>query len=135
MPLLRYLSYNDIELFQREINSQIENLLILIPRWIINFSRLYEESQLINKKGAEVIFIVNIKKKIKRFIRNGLNFGLARKSIVYFWEADSKAIYYKYCDIGYDKPNIYRNRFLIYIIYGRDYNINNYKYNIIIYKV
>ena len=108
---------------------------MLIPRQIINPNKLYEENQLINRKGAEVILIVNTKKKAKRLIRNGLNFGLTRKSVVYFWETDLKAIYYKYYDIGHDKPNIYKNRLLIYVIYGKDYNTNNYKYNIIIYKV
>ena len=44
MPLLRYLPYGGIELLQREINSQIENPLMLVPRWIISPSRLYEES-------------------------------------------------------------------------------------------
>ena len=81
-----------------------------------------------------MVLTVNTKKKAKRFVRNGLNFGLIRKSVVYFWEADLKTIYYKYCDIGHDKLSIYRDRLLIYIIYGRDYNINNYKYNIITYK-
>ena len=80
------------------------------------------------------MFIVSIKKEAKRLIRSGLNFGLIRKSVVYFWEVDFKAICYKCCDIGHDKLGIYKDRLLIYIIYGRDYNINNYKYNIIIYK-
>ena len=84
MLLLRYLSYGGMELFQREINNQIENPLILIPKQIINSNRLYEKSQLINKKDAEVVLIVNTKKKVKKLIRNELNFGLVRKSVVYF---------------------------------------------------
>ena len=82
-----------------------------------------------------MIFTVSTKKKIKKLIKNGLNFGLAKKSVVYFWEVDFKVIYYKYYDIGHDKPDIYKDRLLIYIIYGRDYDTNNYKYNIITYKV
>ena len=108
---------------------------MLVPRWIISLSRLYEESQLISRKGAEVVLTVNIKEKAERLVRSGLNFGLIRKSVVYFWEADFKVICYKCCGIGHDKLDIYRDRLLIYIIYGRDYDIDNHKYNIIIYKI
>ena len=107
---------------------------MLIPRQIINLNKLYEENQLIDRKDAEVIFIVNIKEKAERFIRSGLNFGLIRKSVVYFWEADFRTICYKCCDIGHDKLDICKDRLLICIIYGKDYNINDYKYNIMIYK-
>ena len=31
-----------------------------------------------------MILIVNIKKKAERFVKSGLNFGLIRKSVVYF---------------------------------------------------
>ena len=31
-----------------------------------------------------MVLIVNIKKKIKKLIKSGLNFGLIRKSVVYF---------------------------------------------------
>ena len=82
-----------------------------------------------------MVLTVNIKEETKRFIRSGLNFGLIKKSVAYFWEVDFKAICYKCYGIGHDKLNIYKNRLLIYIIYGRDYDTNNYKYNIIIYKV
>ena len=82
-----------------------------------------------------MILTVNTKEKTKRLVRNELNFGLARKSIVHFQKTDPKAICYKYCDIGHDKSDIYKDRLLIYIIYGKDYNTNNYKYNIITYKV
>ena len=30
------------------------------------------------------MLIVNIKKKVKRFIKSGFKFGLAKKSVVYF---------------------------------------------------
>ena len=135
MLLLRYLSYDDIKFFQKKINSQIENPLILVLRWIISLSKLYEENQLISRKGAEVVFIVNIKKKTKKLIRSGLNFGLVKKLVVYFQEANFRTICYKYYDIGHDKPGIYKDRLLIYIIYERDYDTNNYKYNMIIYKI
>ena len=84
MLLLRYLPYGGIELFQKKINNQIENPLMLVPRWIISPSRLYEESQLTNRKGAEIILIISTKKKAKKLIRSGLNFGLTKKSVVYF---------------------------------------------------
>ena len=77
---------------------------------------------------------VNIKKKTKKLVKNGLNFGLTRKSVVYFQEINFKTICYKCYDIGHDKPDTYKNRLLIYIIYEKDYNTNNYKYNIMIYK-
>ena len=81
------------------------------------------------------MFIVSTKKEAKRLIRSGLNFGLVRKLVVYFQEVDFRAICYKYYGIGHDKPGVYKDRFLMCIICGRDYDINNYKYNIIIYKV
>ena len=77
---------------------------------------------------------VSTKEEAKRLIRSELNFGLTKKSIAYFQEADPRTIYYKYCGIGHDKPDIYKDRLLIYIIYGKDHNINNYKYNIMTYK-
>ena len=107
---------------------------MLVPRWIISPSRLYEESQSISKKGAEVMFIVNTKEKAEKLIKNGLNFGLARKSVAYFQEVDFKAICYKCCGIGHDKPGTYKDRLLMCIIYEKDHNTNNYKCNIIIYK-
>ena len=77
---------------------------------------------------------MGIKEEIDRLVKNGLNFGYIKKLILYFWEADFKTIYYKYCKIGHEKPKIYENRFFIYKIYGRDHHTNNYIYNILIYK-
>ena len=83
---------------------------MLIPKWIISPSRLHEENQLIGRKSAEVVLTISIKEETKRLIKNGFNFGLRRKSVVYFYEADSRDICYKYCDIGHDKLGIYRIR-------------------------
>ena len=41
---------------------------------------------------------------------------------------------YRYCGIGHEKPEICENRLPIYKIYERDHYINNYIYNILIYK-
>ena len=82
----------------------------------------------------EIIFIVDIKKKTNRLIKNGLNFKSIKKSITFFWEANLRVIYYKYYNIRYDKPEIYEDRPSIYKIYKKDYNINNYIYNIVNYK-
>ena len=34
----------------------------------------------------------------------------------------------------HEKPKVYRDRFPIYKIYGRDYHTDNYIYNILTYK-
>ena len=47
---------------------------------------------------------------------------------------DSRAIYYKYYGIRYEKLKTYEDKPFIYKIYEKDYYINNYTYNIIIYK-
>ena len=46
--------------------------------------KLYVENQLNNRKGAEIIFIVSIKKEIDRLVKNGLNFRNIRKLVLYF---------------------------------------------------
>ena len=65
------------------------------------------------------------KEEADRLVKNGLNFGNIRKSVSYFWEADPRAICYKCCGIGHEKPEIYENRPPIYEIYGKDYYTNN----------
>ena len=52
--------------------------------WIIHFERLFKESQSKNRKGIEVVLIVGIKEKADRLIKNGLNFGYIKKSVLYF---------------------------------------------------
>ena len=87
-----------------------------------------------NRIGAEIVFIVDIKKKADHLIKNGLNFRNIRKLITFFQEANLRIIYYKYYNIGYDKSEICGDRLFIYKIYKKDYNINNYNHNIINYK-
>ena len=84
MPLYRYLQHGGMELLQREIESQIENPLMLTPRWIVHPERLFEESQSKNRKGAEVVLTVGTKEEADRLIKNGLNFRHMRKSVSYF---------------------------------------------------
>ena len=104
-------------------------------RWILYPNRLVDENQFINRIGAEIIFIVGIKKKADRLVKNGLNFGSIRKLVTFFQEANLRVICYKYYNIGHDKSEICEDRLLIYKIYKKDYNTNNYIYNIINYKV
>ena len=107
---------------------------MLTPRWIIYSEKLFKESQSKNRKGAEVVLTVGTKKKTDRLVKNGLNFGYIRKSVLYFQEADFRIICYRCCKMGHEKPEIYGNKFSIYKIYGRDYHTNNYTCNILIYK-
>ena len=104
------------------------------PKQILYPNRLIDENQFINRINTEVVFIVGIKKKANRLVKNGLNFRSIRKLITFFWEANLKIICYKYYNIEYDKLEICGNRLLIYKIYEKDYNINNYIYNIVNYK-
>ena len=96
--------------------------------------RLLKESQSKNRKGVKVILTMSTKEEADRLVKNGLNFKYIRKSVLYFWEADPRAICYKYCRIGYEKPKICGDRLFIYKIYGRDYYTNKYIYNILIHK-
>ena len=96
--------------------------------------RLYVESQLNNRKGVKIVLIVGTKEESDRLVKNGLNFRNIRKSVLYSWEADTRVIYYKYYGIRHEKPKACGDRPLIYEIYGKDYYINNYTCNIIIYK-
>ena len=57
---------------------------MLTPRWILHPDRLYAESQLNNRKGAEIVFIVGIKEEADRLIKNRLNFRNIRKLVLYF---------------------------------------------------
>ena len=107
---------------------------MLTPRWILHLDRLYAESQSNNKKGVKIVLIISTKEEADRLIKNRLNFKNIKKSVLYFWEADSRVIYYKYCGIRYEKPEACGDRPLIYEICGKDYYTNNYTYNIIIYK-
>ena len=107
---------------------------MFIPRQIIYPERLFKESQSKNRKGAEIILTINTKKKADRLIKNDLNFRYIKKSVLYFQEANFRAIYYRYYKIGYEKPKIYEDRLPIYKIYEKDYHINNYIYNILTYK-
>ena len=100
----------------------------------MHLDRLYVESQSNNRKDVEIVFIVGIKKEVDRLVKNGLNFRNIRKSILYFWEADLRAIYYKYYGIRYEKPEICGDRPPICEICGKDYYINNYTCNVITYK-
>ena len=134
MSLYRYLSYEDMELLQREVECQIEKPLMLPPRWILHPNRLADESQSMNRIGAEVVLTVGTKEEADRLVKNGLNFGSIRKSVTFFWEANLRAICYKCCSIGHDKLKICEDRLFIYKICEKDYNINNYIYNVINYK-
>ena len=82
-----------------------------------------------------MVLTVSTKKEAERLVRSGLNFGLVRKSVVYFWEADFRAICYKCCGIGHDKPGACGDRLLMCIICGRDYDIDDHKCNIMTCKV
>ena len=74
------------------------------------------------------------KKEADRLIKNDLNFRYIRKLILYFWEADFRAIYYRCCGMGHEKSEVCGNRFSICKIYGRDYHTNDYTCNILTYK-
>ena len=74
------------------------------------------------------------KEEIDRLIKNGLNFGYMRKSVLYFWEVDSRIICYRYYEIRHEKPEICGDRLFMCKICGRDYYTNDYIYNILIYK-
>ena len=107
---------------------------MLIPRQILYLDRLYIRNQLNNKKDVKIIFIIGTKKEADRLIKNRLNFRNIRKLVLFFQKTDPRAIYYKYYEIRYEKPEIYGDKPLIYKICGKDYYTNNYTYNIIIYK-
>ena len=107
---------------------------MLTPRWILYSDRLYIKSQLNNRKDVEIIFIISIKEEADRLIKNRLNFRNIRKSVLYFQEADFRAIYYKYYEIRHEKPEAYENKPLIYEIYEKNHHTNNHTYNVIIYK-
>ena len=62
----------------------MENSLILTPRWILYLDSLYIESQLNNRKSVEIVFIISIKKKTDRLIKNRLNFRNIKKLPLYF---------------------------------------------------
>ena len=96
--------------------------------------RLYVENQSNNRKDVKIVFIVGTKEEADRLIKNGLNFRNIRKSVLYFWEADFRAIYYKCCGMGHEKLEVCGDRPPICEIYGKDYHINNYTYNVIIYN-
>ena len=107
---------------------------MLTPRWILHPDRLYIESQLNNKKGVKIIFILSIKKETDRLIKNRLNFRNIRKLVLYFQKADPRIICYKYYGIRHEKPEACGDRPPIYEIYEKDYYTNNYTCNMIIYK-
>ena len=73
-----------MEFLLKKIKYQIENPLMFISRWILYSDRLYIESQLNNKKGVEIVFIMGIKEEADRLIKNRLNFRNIRKSVLYF---------------------------------------------------
>ena len=107
---------------------------MLIPRQIMYLERLFKESQSKNKKRVKVVFTMGIKEEVDRLVKNGLNFGYIRKSVLYFQKADLRTICYRCCEMGHEKPEICGNRLFIYKICGKDYYTNNYTYNILIYK-
>ena len=53
-------------------------------KWILYSNRLADESQSINRINTEIIFIIDIKKKTDRLIKNGLNFKNIKKSVTFF---------------------------------------------------
>ena len=102
--------------------------------WILHPDRLYIKSQLNNKKSVEIILIVGIKKEADRLIKKRLNFRNIKKLVLYFQKADPRATCYKYCEIRYEKPEIYGDRPPIYEICGKNHYINNHTCNMIICK-
>ena len=108
---------------------------MFIPKQIVHLERLFEKSQSKNRKGVEIVLIMGIKEEVDRLVKNGLNFRYIKKSVLYFQEADLRTICYRCCKIGHEKSEIYENKFPIYKICGKNYYINNYTYNILIYKV
>ena len=57
---------------------------MLTSRWIIHFERLFKESQSKNRKGVEIVLIIDTKKEIDRLVKNSLDFRYMRKSVLYF---------------------------------------------------
>ena len=100
----------------------------------MHFDRLYIENQSNNKKGVKIVFIINIKKETDRLVKNRLNFRNIRKLVLYFWKADLRTVYYKYCGIRHEKPEACENKSFIYEICEKDHHTNNYTCNMIIYK-
>ena len=78
---------------------------------------------------------MGIKEKTDRLVKNGLNFGYIRKSVLYFWEADFKAICYRCCGMGHEKPKVCGDKPPICKICGRDYYTDDYTCNMLTYKV
>ena len=107
---------------------------MLTPRWIVHPERLFEESQSKNRKGAEVVLTVGIKEEADRLVKNGLNFGYMRKSVLYFWEADPRAICYRCCGMGHEKPEACGDRPPMCEICGRDYHTDDHTCNVLICK-
>ena len=87
-----------------------------------------------NRIGAEIILIIIMKEEADRLIRHGLNFGNVQKLVTQYWEANLRVVYYKCYRIRHDKPGVYRDRPLIYIIYGRGYSTNDHTYSMISYR-
>ena len=107
---------------------------MLTPRQILHPDRLYAESQSNNRKDVKIVLIMGTKKEADRLVKNRLNFRNIKKLVLYFQKADPRAIYYKYCGIRHEKPEVYGDKPPIYEIYEKDHHINNYTYNVIIYK-
>ena len=57
---------------------------MFIPRWIIHPERLFKESQSKNRKRVEIVFTMGTKEEVDRLVKNGLNFGHIRKSVLHF---------------------------------------------------
>ena len=76
--------------------------------------RLYTENRLNNKKGVKIIFIVGIKEKADRLVKNILNFKNIKKSVLYFLKADPRVIYYNYYGIRHEKLETYEDKLFIY---------------------
>ncbi len=81
MSLARYLGKGKMEVLCRKIELSTRIQLKIIPRWLINKSRLEERFESGIEKRSAIVIIVGTREEVAKLCSKGLRFGGALKVV------------------------------------------------------
>lgn len=107
MPLKRYLGEGKMEVLKREVESATGIELRVLPRWLINESRLREKQATKNKHGSAIVITVSSESKVKKLCASGLRFGSIVRVVEKYWESGPSSVCMTCCGIGHKRMGKY----------------------------
>lgn len=92
-----------MELFRREVELATGIQLKVVPRWLINESRLREQQEGSNKRGSPIVITVSGECEAKRLCASGSRFGGGVRVVEKYRESGPSSVCMICCGIGYER--------------------------------